>query len=123
MCRSRAWNRAENDAPFLPLFLPSNAATDILLQLKRTVEVVSLLNATKGGGGRGRIKTLLDGSLSAGKAARNERVVPEIRKLKEFGSDGTPPSALARVVAEVRNSRDIPRSKCPRCRVRSIHIS
>jgi hypothetical protein len=81
--------------------------------LKRTVEVVSVLNATKGGGGRGRIKTLLDGSLSAGKAARNKRVVPEIRKLKEFGSDGTPPSALARVVAEVRSSRDIQISKCP----------
>lgn len=52
-------------------------------------------------GGRGRIKTLLDGALSAGKAARNEAVVPEIRRLKEYGSDGTPPSALASVVAQV----------------------
>ncbi len=86
---------------------PSNAATDILLQLKRTVEVVSVLDASEGGAGRGRIKTLLDGALNAGKAARNERVVPEIRRLREFGSDGTPPSALARVVAEVRESRDL----------------
>ena len=54
-----------------------------------------------GGGGRGRIKTLLDTALTAGKASRNERVVPEIRRLKEYGSNGTPPSALARVVAEV----------------------
>ena len=51
-------------------------------------------------GGRGRIKTLLDNSLSAGKAARNEKTVPEIIKLKEYGSDGTPPSALASLVAE-----------------------
>jgi hypothetical protein len=60
--------------------------------------------ATEGGGKRGRIKTILDGALSAGKAARNDRVVPEIRKLREYGPDGTPPSALARIVAEVRIS-------------------
>ena len=53
-------------------------------------------------GGRGRIKTLLNSGLTAGKAARNEQVVPEIIKLKEYGSDGTPPSTLASVVAEVR---------------------
>ncbi len=77
---------------------------DILLQLKRTVEVVSVQKATEGGGGqRGRIKRILDSALSAGKAARNERVVPEIRKLREYGPDGTPPSSLARVVAEVRD--------------------
>ena len=46
---------------------------------------------------------MLDGALSAGKAARNERVVPEIRKLREYGPDGTPPLALARTVAEVRD--------------------
>ena len=94
------------DTPFLA-FSPYKRPppTDILLQLKRTVEVVSVLNdaTDSGGGGRGRIKTLLDGALHAGKAARNERVVPEIRRLREFGSDGTPPSALARVVAEVRD--------------------
>jgi hypothetical protein len=94
------------DTPFLA-FSPYKRPppTDILLQLKRTVEVVSVLNdaTDSGGGGRGRIKTLLNGALHAGKAARNERVVPEIRRLREFGSDGTPPSALARVVAEVRD--------------------
>ena len=29
-------------------------------------------------------------------------MVPEIKKIKEFGSDGTPPVALANIVAEVR---------------------
>ena len=89
---------------------------DILLQLKRTVEVVSVLDTNndkandmkreaddaKQISGQGRIKTLLDGALSAGKAARNEDIVPEIIKLKEYGSDGTPPSALANTVSEVR---------------------
>jgi hypothetical protein len=78
------------------------------------VEVISVLKAiddtdtTNAGetktkaGGRGRINTLLNGALSAGKAARNEQVVPDIKKLKEYGSDGTPPSSLANVVAKVR---------------------
>jgi hypothetical protein len=61
-----------------------------------------MLDATEGGGGRGWIKTLLDGALNAGKAARNERLVPEIRRLREFGSNRPPPPALARVVAEMR---------------------
>ena len=38
--------------------------------------------------------------MTAGKAARNEKTVPEIIKLKEYGSDGTPSSALAGLVAE-----------------------
>ena len=84
---------------------------DILLQLKRTVEVVSVLDTNndkssaddaKRTSGQGRIKTLLDCALSAGKAARNEYIVPEIIKLKEYGSDGTPPSALANTIARVR---------------------
>ena len=54
----------------------------------------------KRAGGQGRIKTLIDTALRAGKAARNEKTVPEIIKLKEYGSDGTPPSALASLVAE-----------------------
>ena len=76
-----------------------------MLQLKRTVEVISVLSSTDDvdGGGRGRIKTILDGALSAGKAARNEKIVPEIKKLKAYGSDGTPPLALAKEVADVRN--------------------
>lgn len=61
-----------------------------------------LSSDNRDGGGRGRIKTVIDGALSAGKAARNERVVPEIKKLKVYGSDGTPPSALAKEVANVR---------------------
>jgi hypothetical protein len=83
----------------------SQLSTDIMLQLKRTVEVISVLSSTDDvdGGGRGRIKTILDGALSAGKAARNEKIVPEIKKLKAYGSDGTPPSALAKEVADVRN--------------------
>ena len=98
-------NRPDREVLFRPY---SSRDAHILLQLKRTVELVSALNMTTtenggggGGGGRGRIKTLLDSALTAGKASRNERVVPEIRRLKEFGSNGTPPSALARVVAEV----------------------
>jgi len=58
-------------------------------------------------GGKGRIKTLLNSGLTAGKAARNEQVVPEIIELREYGSDGTPPSTLASVVAEVRHSAAI----------------
>ncbi len=83
----------------------SQLSTDIMLQLKRTVEVISVLSSTDDveGGGRGRIKVVLDGALSAGKAARNEKIVPEIKKLKVYGSDGTPPSALAKEVADVRN--------------------
>ena len=71
--------------------------TDIMLQLKRTAEVISV------GCGRGRLKTVIDGALSAGKAARNEKIVPEIKKLKAYGSDGTPPLLLAKEVANVRN--------------------
>ena len=66
-----------------------------------------LSSDNRDGGGRGRIKTVIDGALSAGKAARNERVVPEIKKLKVYGSDGTPPSALAKEVANVRNDVQI----------------
>lgn len=98
-------NRPDREVVFRPY---SSRDAHILLQLKRTVEVVSVLETNGGGdaastrkkGGRGRIKTMLDGALSAGKAARNEETVPEIRELKEYGSDGTPPSALAGVVAE-----------------------
>ncbi|KAL7524254.1 hypothetical protein ACHAXR_001034, partial [Thalassiosira sp. AJA248-18] len=92
-------NRPDREVIFRPY---SSRDAHILLQLKRTVEVVSVLNAKNNNGGRGRIKTLLDGALSAGKAARNEDVVPDITKLKEYGSDGTPPVALANIVAEVR---------------------
>jgi len=66
-----------------------------------------LCSDNRDGGGRGRIKTVIDGALSAGKAARNERVVPEIKKLKVYGSDGTPPSSLAKEVANVRNDVQI----------------
>jgi len=112
-------NRPDREVIFRPY---SSRDAHILLQLKRTVEVVSTWNPkdeydtampgqgkktatakiknVNGSHGRGRIKTLLDGALSAGKAARNEKVVPEIKKLKEYGSDGTPPVALANVVAE-----------------------
>jgi hypothetical protein len=99
-------NRPDREVLFRPY---SSRDAHILLQLKRTVELVSVLNMTTtttenggGGGGRGRIKTILDCALTAGKASRNERIVPDIRKLKEYGSNGTPPLALAKVVAEVR---------------------
>jgi hypothetical protein len=97
-------NRPDREVLFRPY---SSRDAHILLQLKRTVELVAVLNMTTttengGGGGRGRIKTLLDSALTAGKASRNERIVPDIRKLKEYGSNGTPPLALAKVVAEVR---------------------
>lgn len=81
-----------------------NSPIDILLQLKRTVEVISVINqkdaTQKKTGGQGRIKILLDNALTAGKLARREDIVPEIIKLKEYGSDGTPPSTLASLVAE-----------------------
>ncbi|KAL3802059.1 hypothetical protein HJC23_010815 [Cyclotella cryptica] len=102
-------NRPARDVIFRPY---SSRDAHILLQLKRTVEVVSILDGQSetsamgehgkrnAPGGRGRLKILLDGALSAGKAVRNENIVPEIRQLKEFGSDGTPPIGLANVVAE-----------------------
>ena len=39
---------------------------------------------------RGRIKTLLDTALTAGKKARNEAAIPEISSLKEYSKDDTP---------------------------------
>lgn len=104
-------NRPHREVIFRPY---SSRDAHILLQLKRTVEVVSVLNVTVDGGGggggrrgRGRIKTLLDGALHAGKAARNEHVVPEIRMLKEYGSEGTPPLALVRAVAEAAREQAV----------------
>ncbi|KAL7516360.1 hypothetical protein ACHAWX_001384 [Stephanocyclus meneghinianus] len=103
-------NRPTRDVIFRPY---SSRDAHILLQLKRTVEVVSVLGVKseknamdqyhkrKDSGGRGRIKILLDGALNAGKAVRNENIVPEIRQLKEFGSDETPPIGLANAAAEV----------------------
>lgn len=90
-------NRPDREVIFRPY---SSRDAHILLQLKRTAEVVSTLSSDKRGGGA-CMKILLDSALSAGKAARNEQIVPEIRKLKEFGSDGTPPIGLAKIVAEV----------------------
>ena len=59
------------------IFRPySSRDAHVLLQLKRTVEVVSV---DSNGFPKGRVKTLLDGALRAGKAARNEDAVPEIR--------------------------------------------
>ncbi|KAL3802020.1 hypothetical protein ACHAWO_002440 [Cyclotella atomus] len=89
-------NRPDREVIFRPY---SSRDAHILLQLKRTAEVVSTLSSDKRGGGA-CMKILLDSALSAGKAARNEQIVPEIRKLKEFGSDGTPPIGLAKIVAE-----------------------
>ena len=98
-------NRPDREVIFRPY---SSRDAHILLQLKRTVEVVSVVdreeNALESGkrskNSRGRIKTLLDGALSAGKAARNEDIVPEIKQLKEYGSDGTPLKGVADVVAQ-----------------------
>ena len=98
-------NRPDREVVFRPY---SSRDAHILLQLKRTVEVVSVVDREEDGlesgkrskNSRGRIKTLLDGALSAGKAARNEDIVPEIKQLKEYGSDGTPPKGVADVVAQ-----------------------
>ena len=92
-------NRPDREVIFRPY---SSRDAHILLQLKRTAEVISVHDTQQGGRSRGQIiKTLLDCALSAGKAARNERIVPDIRQLKQFGSDGTPPVALANIVAAV----------------------
>lgn len=90
-------NRSDREVIFRPY---SSRDAHILLQLKRTAEVVSTLYSDKRRG-VASIKILLDAALSAGKAARNEQIVPEIRQLKEFGSNGTPTIGLAKVVAEV----------------------
>lgn len=107
-------NRPDREVIFRPY---SSREAHILLQLKRTVEVVSVadegeperIDDRKQGKNfiRGRIKTLLDGALSAGKAARNEAIVPEITQLKEYGSDGTPPKVVADVVARAAIERAI----------------
>ena len=93
-------NRPDRDVIFRPY---SSRDAHILLQLKRTADVISILgtNNTKRAGCR--LKVLLDSALSAGKAARNEKIVPDIQQLKEFGSDGTPPIGMANAVAEVRS--------------------
>jgi hypothetical protein len=92
------------------------------MQLKRTVEIVSVQSAKAqnkkwhnsknyksqkkaifGSPSRGRIKTLLDGALRAGKKARNESILPEIVKMKElcFDDDAVPPQDLSLPVIEV----------------------
>lgn len=120
-------NRPDREVIFRPY---SSRDAHILLQLKRTVDVVSILNGkttasstptgahaatlkkanknsenkaqrSAGSGGGGRIKLLLEWALNAGKAVRNEAIVPQIRELKEYGSDGTPPVRLANKVAAV----------------------
>jgi len=58
---------------------------------------------------RGRIKTLLDGALRAGKAARNEGIVPEIAMLKQYclDDDGIPPKELSVAATEAVMERAI----------------
>ena len=101
-------NRPDRKVIFRPY---SSRDAHILLQLKRTVEVISVVDREEDGlesgqsgkrskNSRGRIKMLLDSALSAGKAARNEDIVPEIKQLKEYGSDGTPPKGVADMVAQ-----------------------
>ncbi len=121
-------NRPNREVIFRPY---SSRDAHILLQLKRTVEVISTLNGKTaasatvfdadvassekkaddksdkklqrnfGRGGGGKIKILLEWALNAGKAVRNEAIVPQIRELKEYGSDRTPPVGLASKVAAV----------------------
>lgn len=94
-------NRPDRNVVFRPY---SSRDAHIMLQLKRTAEVVTSCrsNAHEARGGPSPIiKIVLEGALTAGKAARNDQIVPDIRRLREFGSDGTPPVALANVVAEV----------------------
>ncbi|KAL7533343.1 hypothetical protein ACHAWF_004458 [Thalassiosira exigua] len=116
-------DRPDREVIFRPY---SSRDAHVLLQLKRTTEVVSAWDGqsradestggtrSAGGtakgsakGGRGRIKTLLDGALSAGKAARNEQTVPEIVALKGWGSDGTPDAATAKVAARAAIDRAV----------------
>lgn len=105
-------NRPDREVIFRPY---SSRDSHILHQLKRTVEVVSVIDdkeeglqkGMRGKNSRGRIKTLLNGALSAGKAARNEDMVSEIKQLKEYGSDGTPPKGVADLVARAAIERAI----------------
>ena len=119
-------SREVNFQPF------SSQDSHIMMQLKRAVEIISTVEdlesqetkrgkrpnrkakkrrdpsgtrkRTKkvGSPGRGRIKTLLDGALRAGKAARNEAVLPEISQLKRHSEDcSTSPGELLDTVIEV----------------------
>mmetsp|Transcript_32286 Transcript_32286/g.68292 ORF Transcript_32286/g.68292 Transcript_32286/m.68292 type:complete len:502 (+) Transcript_32286:95-1600(+) len=131
-------DRPSSDVVFNPF---SSQDAHILMQLKRTVEIISArgdqkkLNAASSSSrqkqnqkvpgrcrgtqtknkrqkkatlhypSRGRIKTLLDGALRAGKAARNERIVPEIATLKCSDHDNAtsqmvPSIAVKEVVIE-----------------------
>ena len=109
---------SQTDVIFRPY---SSRDAHVLMQLKRTVEIVSVQGsvqnkkwhnsknyksqkkATFGSPSRGRIKTLLDCALRAGKKARNESILPEIVKMKElcFDDDAVPPQDLSLPVIEV----------------------
>jgi hypothetical protein len=85
--------RIDREVPFRPF---SSRDAHILLQLKRTKEVAN---------GR-RVQQLLDYALRVGKAVRNEDKVPELKKLRMFGSGDSkystePPKELTQRVAKV----------------------
>lgn len=88
--------RPERQVVFRPF---SSRDAHILLQLKRTKEVVSKNN--------GVLNQLLEYATRAGKAARNDNLVPALSKLKGYGdgsskySTSDPPLDLSRQVQQV----------------------
>ena len=73
-------SRPGRPTPFRPY---SSRDAHIMLQMKRTKEAAS----------GSRVKALFDAGLTAGKAARDERKVPQIAPLRPYGSDGRYASA------------------------------
>mmetsp|Transcript_8005 Transcript_8005/g.18064 ORF Transcript_8005/g.18064 Transcript_8005/m.18064 type:complete len:575 (-) Transcript_8005:25-1749(-) len=127
-------DRPNDEVIFRPY---SSSDAHILMQLKRTVEMISVrdnitpqqhdssyrqrqkrkiskrrkkstVGPSLGSSSRGRIKVLLDGALRAGKMARNEGIVPEITRLKQFCSDDEiPPKELSIPAVEAVMERAI----------------
>ena len=104
-------SRPGRPVPFRPF---SSRDAHVMLQIKRTAEVAM----------GSRVKTLLDASLQAGKACRDESKVPEIVPLKSYGTDGRyaseAPSRLtdAAVDAATRHGINPAKERCqsPHCR-------
>ncbi|KAL3938800.1 MAG: hypothetical protein SGBAC_006363 [Bacillariaceae sp.] len=75
------------------IFRPySSRDAHILLQLKRTKDVVSSRS--------GLLNLLLELAIRAGKAARNEKIVPALKELKSYGSSRDPPLDLSIEIQE-----------------------
>lgn len=83
------------------IFRPfSSRDAHIMLQLKRTVEVVVAMQYTK-------VKIILDTALNAGKAARDVNKVPILKQMKQYDCEGkystsAPPEIANKAIEDVK---------------------